>query len=274
MSHNIIGIVPDSFRIMRQLLDRIEDSKTGRVLLKESECDIPEVYVEYARETAATMGAKVLELPFADGVQPVDTDSTQLLLNSTWRATLCYTGISGVPLPAAASNTLRKETEVKLSVRLPPYCDPTKCNAEMKRVLEANPPYGARVIYDAKNGNYGWAAPKLPDWLETAVSTASTTYYGKPYRAIGEGGSIPFMAMLGKKFPKTSFVITGTHNTVLCYLPCCSHVLLAAVCTLTGVLGPGSNAHGPNEFLEMNYTKKIICCVAHILAAHAQPHAD
>jgi acetylornithine deacetylase/succinyl-diaminopimelate desuccinylase-like protein len=68
--------------------------------------------------------------------------------------------------------------------------------------------------------------------------------FGKPVAFHGEGGSIPFMAMLGEKFPGTQFVVTG-------------------------VLGPHSNAHGPNEFLHIPFAKKLSVCVATILADHA-----
>ena len=61
---------------------------------------------------------------------------------------------------------------------------------------------------------------------------------------MGEGGTIPFMAMLGEQFPNAQFLITG-------------------------VLGPKSNAHGPNEFLHIEYAKRLTVCVAEVLAAHA-----
>ena len=171
-------------------------------------------------------------------------DLAELVLNRTWRPFLAVTGADGLPSPASAGNVLRPRTQFVLSLRLPPTLDAPTAGKRMKKLLEANPPYGAKVGYEYGQAATGWHSPQLAPWLEKSVDEASRRHYGKPAMWMGEGGTIPFMAMLGVKFPKAQFLITG-------------------------VLGPHSNAHGPNEFLHIGYAKKLTACVADVLSAHA-----
>jgi acetylornithine deacetylase/succinyl-diaminopimelate desuccinylase-like protein len=175
-------------------------------------------------------------------MKPNGADLAELVLNRTWRPALSVTGLAGAPAPVDAGNVLRPFTEARLSMRVPPTTDGKKASARMKQILEADPPYGARVTYQPEKEGSGWNAPKTASWLETALEDASQAVFGKPMAMMGEGGSIPFMGMLGEKFPEAQFVITG-------------------------VLGPHSNAHGPNEFLHIDYAKKLTACVADVLAA-------
>jgi acetylornithine deacetylase/succinyl-diaminopimelate desuccinylase-like protein len=238
------GVVPSSFRIARQLLDRLEDSKTGRILPKEFHCEIPAERVEQARTAGETLGASVYQkFPFAAGTQPMVTDFGEAILNRTWRPYLAVVGADGMPAIKDAGNVLRPKTALKLSLRLPPLIDGQQATRDMKRILEVDPPHGARVTFQADQGASGWSAPPTAPWLKAALESASQTYYARPAAMIGEGGTIPFMAMLGKHFPAAQFLITG-------------------------VLGPKSNAHGPNEFLHVPYAKKLTACVAQVVAAH------
>jgi acetylornithine deacetylase/succinyl-diaminopimelate desuccinylase-like protein len=168
----------------------------------------------------------------------------EALLNRTWRPALSVVGADGLPSIANAGNVLRPGTSLKLSLRIPPTLDGAHATQDMKRILEADPPHGAVVRFEADQGASGWNAPPTAPWLATALEAASQTHYAQPAAAMGEGGTIPFMAMLGKHFPAAQFLITG-------------------------VLGPHSNAHGPNEFLHVPYAKKLTACVADVIAAHA-----
>jgi acetylornithine deacetylase/succinyl-diaminopimelate desuccinylase-like protein len=239
------GIVPSSFRIARMLLSRIEDEKTGTLNLPEAFAQIPPERIAEAKESAATLGDAVYsKLPFAGYTKPMSMDLTELVLNRTWRPQLAVTGMDGYPTPENGGNVLLPFTTAKLSLRLPPTCDAARATDALKRALEADAPYGAEVEFDAEGGQSGWNAPKLAPWLSQSLAKASEAHFGKPAAMMGEGGSIPFMAMLGEKFPKTQFVVTG-------------------------VLGPHSNAHGPNEFLHIPTAKKVSACIADILADHA-----
>ena len=239
------GIVPSSFRIARKLLDRIEDAATGHVLPAEFHAPIPAERVEQAGRAAEILGDIVIgKYPFADGTQPMVTDRAEALLNRTWRPALSVVGADGLPSSANAGNVLRPQTSLKLSLRLPPPIDGDHASQHLKRLLEADPPYGANVHFDDESGATGWSAPPTQAWLGSAIDEASSLFYDKPAAAMGEGGTIPFMAMLGKHFPEAQFLITG-------------------------VLGPHANAHGPNEFLHVPYAKKLTACVAFVLAAHA-----
>jgi acetylornithine deacetylase/succinyl-diaminopimelate desuccinylase-like protein len=239
------GIVPSSFRIARRILDRLEDAATGRVLPAAFHAPIPDERVRQAKQAAEIMGASVIaKYPFAGDTQPMVVDHAEAVLNRTWRPALSVVGADGLPAIADAGNVLRPRTALKLSLRIPPPIDGEAATRAMKTLLEADPPHNATVCFEADQGATGWNAPATAPWLERALDAASRTFYDKPAAAMGEGGTIPFMAMLGKHFPSAQFLITG-------------------------VLGPKSNAHGPNEFLHIPYATKLTACVATILAAHA-----
>ena len=238
------GIVPSSFRILRSLLSRIEDEATGRMKLPELFAQIPEDRRKQASETAKILGESVWhDLPFAGRTGPMTEGNSELILEKTWRPQLAVTGMDGYPLPANAGNVLLPFSTAKLSLRLPPTVDAQDARMALKAALEKEPPYDAEVVFDVPRGDNGWNAPTLAPWLEASLNKASHAAFGKPVAFQGEGGSIPFMAMLGHSFPKTQFVVTG-------------------------VLGPHSNAHGPNEFLHIPFAKKLSACIAQILADH------
>jgi len=239
------GIVPSSMRILRQLLDRLEDSATGEIRLRDLYAEIPPERLEQARKVAEVLGDEVYsKFPWVEGMQPVSRDPVDLILNRTWRPQLAVTGQAGMPALKDAGNVLRPQTTLTLSIRLPPTLSPGAAQDSLRELLGANPPSGARVTLDFHEPAPGWNAPALAPWLGDALDEASQAFYGQPALHMGEGGSIPFMGMLGEKFPEAQFVITG-------------------------VLGPQSNAHGPNEFLHIAYAKKLTACVAHVLAKHA-----
>src|SRR5205085_7443135 len=195
-----------------------------------------------ARETARILGTSVWDkFPFIDGMQPVSDDALELLLNRTWRPALSYTGQAGFPDLVQGGNVLRPKTSLKLSLRLPPTLDATDVDRRLRELLENDPPYGARVTFEPEKGGTGWEAPQVEPWLEESLSRASEAFFGKPMTTFGEGGSIPFMGMLGTRYPNAQFVITG-------------------------VLGPHSNAHGPNEFLDIRMAKNVSACMAQVLA--------
>ncbi len=240
------GIVPSSMRVMRQLLNRIEDAETGEVLVPELHAEIPEQRRRQASRVAEVLDKEIhTAYPFVDGVQPMNPDLTELVLNRTWRPTVSYTGMGGLPALSDAGNVLRPFSAFKLSFRLAPTADSTIASAKLKEVLEANPPSGAAIEFNAEKSANGWNAPELAQWLEEAVDEASSSYFGNTAAYMGEGGSIPFMGMLGEKFPKAQFLITG-------------------------VLGPASNAHGPNEFLHIEMGKKLTSCVASVVDSHSR----
>jgi acetylornithine deacetylase/succinyl-diaminopimelate desuccinylase-like protein len=239
------GIVPSSFRILRSLLSRIEDETTGRMTLPELSVEIPRERQTQAKEAAAILGDEVWSgLPFAGVTKPMAQGNAELILEKTWRPQLAVTAMDGYPLPADGGNVLLPYSTAKLSLRLPPTLEAETARTALKKTLEASPPYDADVTFDGPHGDNGWNAPTLAPWLEASLNQASTAAFGKPVAFQGEGGSIPFMAMLGEKFPGTQFVVTG-------------------------VLGPHSNAHGPNEFLHIGFAKKLSACIAAVLADHA-----
>jgi len=239
------GLVASSFRVVRQLLDRLEDADTGAIKLEALHVPIPPERAAQARAAAAVLGDEVWEkLPLQPGVRAITDDNAELILNRTWRPALAVTGAEGLPAIANAGNVMRPFTRLKLSLRVPPRLDAARAAADVKALLEHEPPYGAKVSFSSGGGSNGWDAPPLAPWLGRALENASRRHFGRPAMYLGEGGSIPFMGMLGAKFPNAQFCITG-------------------------VLGPGSNAHGPNEFLHLPTARKLTLCVADVLSAHA-----
>lgn len=238
------GVVPSSFRLLRQLLSRIEDEKTGRILLEGLHVEIPAERQQQAEKCAEVLDTAVFDkFPFLPGMTPMSDELAELVLNRTWRPALSVTGIGGMPQLESAGNVLRPHTAVKLSLRLPPTLDGKRAGELLQEALLSDPPNGAKVTLELEKASSGWNAPAMAPWLESAVDAASQAFYGRPAMYMGEGGSIPFMGMLGEKFPGAQFMITG-------------------------VLGPHSNAHGPNEFLHIDMGKRVTACVAHVIAAH------
>ena len=240
------GIAPTPFRILEQLLGRIENPVTGDVLLDELQSAIPKDRRAQAATAAQVLGASVAgKLPFAAGAQPLSNDPTELLINSSWRATLAVTGAEGLPPLQSAGNVLLPEIAVKLSLRLPPTCDARRAMGAVREALLRDPPYAAQVSFEPGSAEGGWNAPAFAPWLEESIDRASRAVYGRGAVHIGCGGTIPFMGMLGQRFPRTQFFITG-------------------------VLGPHANAHGPNEFLHLEYAQQLTACVSLVLADYAR----
>ena len=244
------GLVPSSFRIMRQVLDRLEDSATGRLLPASFHCEVPANRLAQAQATAAILGEEVYKrFPWAHYdcggsttfALPTTTDPLQALLNRTWLPTLSVTGAEGFPAIQDAGNVLRPWTAFKLSLRLPPLVDAAAAVQELKALLEDNAPYQAKVTFDSGGGATGWNAPAATPWFETALNEASQAHFGASCGYIGQGGTIPLMNMLSEGFPKAQMMVCG-------------------------VLGPRSNAHGPNEFLHVPYARKLTAAVAQVLA--------
>jgi acetylornithine deacetylase/succinyl-diaminopimelate desuccinylase-like protein len=240
------GIAPTPFRILEQLLARIENPVTGDLLLDELHVQMPADRRAQAVAAARVLGSSVAgKLPWARGVQAVSNDPTELIINSTWRGTLAVTGADGLPPVVSAGNVLLPELSAKLSLRLPPTCDAARAMQAVRETLERDPPYGAQVSFESGSATDGWNAPPLAPWLQESVNRASRAVYRADAVHTGCGGTIPFMGMLGERFPRTQFFITG-------------------------VLGPQANAHGPNEFLHIGYAKQLTACVSLVLADHAR----
>lgn len=244
------GVVPSSFRILRQVLDRLEDSKTGRLLPQSFHCEVPPERLDQARATAAILGEELYKrFPWVhydcEGdtrfALPMTTDPLQALLNRTWTPTLSVTGAEGLPDLQNAGNVLRPHTAFKLSLRLPPLVEAAAAVQELKTLLEDNAPYQARVTFEGLSSATGWNAPETAPWFSRALDEASRNFYGAPCGYIGQGGTIPLMNMLSRGFPKAQMMVCG-------------------------VLGPQSNAHGPNEFLHVPYARRLTAAVAQVIA--------
>lgn len=238
------GTVPSTFRVLRALLSRLENESNGVIRPEPLHAPIPRNRIAEARDVASVLGSEVFGMfPFCEGARPVTDDLTGLVLNRTWRPALAVVGADGLPPTEAAGNVLRPMTSAKLSLRLPPTVDSALALAEVKEVLESNPPYGAKVRFTDCEGANGWDAPPMPRWFADSVDRASQSFFGKHAVFMGEGGSIPFVALLAARFPEAQYLITGAH-------------------------GPNANAHGPNEFLDLPTARRLTCTVAQVLADH------
>ena len=237
------GIVPNPFTILRTLLDRLEDANTGAIRLPELRVPIPEERVRQAENAARVLGGAIVDdFPLLEGVGVLAEDPVELLLNNSWRPALAVTGQDGIPSVTQAGNVLLPQLTCKLSLRLPPTLRAEQATAAVKRLLETDAPFGARITVTGGGAN-GWNAPPLAPWLAEVTDASSWEFFGREACYLGVGGSIPFMAMLGERFPEAQFLITG-------------------------VLGPQANAHGPNEFLHTPYAKKLNGCLVRVIEAH------
>lgn len=239
------GVVPSSFRVLRRLLSRIEDDRDGTMLLPELFVDIPPDRAEQAQQTGADLGPVLDEFPVVPTAEPMAATPAEQILNRTWRPALSLVGMDGIPATADAGNVLRPFTRAKLSIRIPPTCDAERAATAVTAALEEDPPHGVNVTCTIADIGPGWNAPQTAPWLAAALDAASIAAFGNPARYVGEGGTIPFMGMLGERFPDAQFLITG-------------------------VLGPGTNAHGPNEFFHVPTAKRVTAAVAHVVDAHAR----
>jgi acetylornithine deacetylase/succinyl-diaminopimelate desuccinylase-like protein len=243
------GIAATPFMVLRALLSRIEDQATGEITLDALRVELPADRRAQIERAARILGPGVAaRMPFVAGARPISADPAELLTRNTWRATLAVTGAEGLPPLGSAGNVLLPEIALKLSIRIPPAIDAAAATAALRDALESSPPFGAEVRLENAGGMQGWNAPSFAPWLEDSMQRASQTVFGRDVVHLGCGGSIPFMGMLGERFPHTQFLITG-------------------------VLGPQSNAHGPNEFLDIAYTRKLIACVAEVLGDFAARRA-
>ena len=238
------GVVPSSFRVLRKLLSRIEDEDSGQITLDGLHVDIPEQRIDQAKLAAETLGEGVYrKYPWAVSDPDPSESPYELLLNNTWRPTMSVTGAEGLPALVDAGNVQLPFNTLKLSFRLPPTCDADEAAAVVTEALMADTPPLTTVSFEADSTMAGWNAPPVAEWLEASMNKASQAFFGKPSMYMGTGGTIPFMGMLGEKFPEAQFLITG-------------------------LLGPNSNAHGPNEFLHIETGKRLTSCVAQVLEDH------
>jgi acetylornithine deacetylase/succinyl-diaminopimelate desuccinylase-like protein len=238
------GIVPGPFRIARELIERLEDGSSGEIRPVGLHVEIPAARREQAAAAAAALAGDVQgKYPLLEGVQPVTGDGVELILNRTWRPALAVIGQGGLPSLDQAGSVLLPSCSLRLSLRLPPTCDARVASERVSALLCADPPHGARVDFRAEAPCAGWEAPPVAGWLERSTQRASQEFFGRPACWMGEGGSIPFMAMLGRRFPRAQYLITG-------------------------VLGPASNAHGPNEFLHLPTARRLTGCVAQVISDH------
>ena len=234
------GLAADSFMILRNILDRLEDSKNGKII-DEFQVEIPKNRIAECKQVALIEGDTVFKkLKFTEGTKPMSNDNTELLLNNTWRPTLAIVGASGLPEHSTAGNVLRSSTTVRLSMRLPPSLDASKAASRMVEILESNPPYNCKIVAKLHAAGPGWNSNDLSEKIKKSLKTSSDKIFGRDIMSYGMGGSIPFIKQLGDNFPTSDFLVLG-------------------------LLGPGSNAHTVNECLHIPYCKKLTTIVSHAL---------
>lgn len=237
------GIIPSSFRIARSLISRIEDEATGEILLPELATEITPQLREEAKAVVDVLGDSAwTDLPTLEGLEPQTPGATEVILSGNWRPSLSVTGVDGMPSIANAGNVLRTHTALKLSMRIPPGVDADAAQAAMVTALEDAPPHNARVSFKSDAAANGFRAPEMSSEIEAALHAASKATFGNPMQVFFMGGTIPFLAMMQEKYPEAGFLVTGS-------------------------LGPGGNAHGPDEKLHIPATKAVTTCLVAAIAS-------
>ena len=155
---------------------------------------------------------------------------------------MAITGASGLPDVAKAGNVLRPSTSARLSLRLPPNADPAKTQAAFVKLLSEDIPYNCKVDIKSGHSGQGWCMKDPEQWMKDAFQDVGTDFFdGNKPGSYGIGGSIPFLAELGKMYPETAIYALG-------------------------VLGPRANAHAPNECINLDYTKRLTGALSHLIA--------
>lgn len=234
------GLAPDSFTVLRNILDRIDDSKTQKVI-EEFHVEVPKNRLDEINRVAELKKEKVLEhVKLTPGVEPLTHDYTELIIRNTWAPTLVVVGASGLPAHDTAGNVLRPNTSFRLSMRLPPTYDPNVAMERLNEIVTKDPPFNAKITTSRKNPGPGWNNKQFSQKLHDSLNTSSQKLWGKEYFSFGEGGSIPFIKLLADSFPECEIIVCG-------------------------VLGPNSNAHSCNEALNIGYCKNITSTITHTL---------
>ena len=247
-SGEVGGIVPETFRVMRHLLNRLDDPKTG-LPMEELNTELPAYARPEAERMVALSGeAMCKKYKMEEGVKYCSQDNlVEMYLNNTWRANLSVTGAGGLPDYNRAGNVVRPQTTLRLSYRLPPNMDCHKAAAIVKQKLTTDVPHDCIVEIKGDHNGNGWCMKDPEPWFHDVINNASKNFYDREYGSYGMGGSIPFLSQLGGLYPNTFIVALG-------------------------LLGPQSNAHAPNESVNLTYAKKLTMCMSHILVDVANGH--
>lgn len=246
-SGEVGGIIPETFRIVRQLLDRIDNAATGMVV-DDFQVEIPQWAKDEAQFMANLSGSEMhSKYDYCDGGACMDQDNLpEMYLNNTWRANMSITGAAGLPDTSIAGNVVRSSTAVKISLRLPPSATPASCEAKLIEILSANPPNNAKVTVKGGHSGQGWCMKPMDPWLTSVVKRAGSDFFeGKDTGSYGMGGSIPFLAELDKMYPDTTILALG-------------------------LIGPKSNAHAVNECINLTFAKKLTKALSHLIAEVAE----
>lgn len=236
------GMVPSATRILRLLIERIEDSRTGRIIHTPLNPPITEDMKTRCKDIADALGSdyvKAFKIP--ENLRMSGATIEETVQMNLWESGLEIVGLDGLPSVKDAGNVLTPRIAVKLSLRLAPSLDPHEAEKELRRVLETNPPYGATVTFTPDAAAGGWLSKPMSERTRKAATVAAEAVYGKPPKGSGVGASIPFIKMMTNAYPIADNLVIG-------------------------VLEPTSHEHGPNENLNIRVTKNITEWVARFLA--------
>ena len=163
------------------------------------------------------------------------------VINNTWKSTIVVTGMSGFPEAEIAGNVLRKSTSCRLSIRTPPTLSKEKAKKTIEKILTENIPYNAKVKVDFPALVDGWILKKLDSKINESFMKSSMFLFGSECYNLGSGITIPFVNMLNEKYKNCNMFVSG-------------------------LLGPKSNAHSPNECLNIDYSIKLTVALAHLIS--------
>lgn len=241
-SGSFSGIVPDPFTVAMTLLGRIQHPETGEILLDTLQAQIPALRLKQIQEVSLRMGDQIWKTaPLLENVQPKYGNNDAILIQSTWKPSLTIIGIDGIPSIQNAGNVIQGSVSLRLSFRIPPGIDIDNALQSINDCFTQNIPYGCSVTWNSLEYLPGWCAPSHSVKYEKLFHDAGEQVFEEKTLACGQGASIGFIPKFEKLFPKTEII-------------------------LIGVLGPQSNAHSPNEALNVLYTQKLIETIAIVLS--------
>ncbi len=230
------GMVPDVSLALCRSVSRLCD-EDGRMAV--GRVQVPPEWSQAAWDVPLTEEVFKKGAHLIDGVSALPDRGTPPA-EWMWRQPSITVVATTLPTPAQKKNALRSEASMTLSVRLAPGQTADEMYAAIEQVVMTNPPAGVELSLERKGWDgEGWLyTPKGPAF--DCADRAYVKAWGRPMVQVGVGGSIPFVALFGRRYGDLPLI-------------------------LNGVMDPETTAHGPNESMHLGVFRKAILANVHLL---------
>ena len=239
------GIIAENLFLMRKIYDGLVDSTNGEFKLEEfkiAEDKIPAIVMEQMQKEIEIVGDNFIKnIPLYEGVSPLKTDVKELMINNRWKPSCFILGIDNCPKTEDRGFGVSSGINVRMSIRIPPTVDKNKAIEALKKALSDNIYFGAQVKLGYLDYGEGVLLANMSNKVKNILNKASLEFFGNESVFTGVGGSIPFIGYFQSKYPNTDIICTG-------------------------IVGSDSHEHGPNENLNIEACKKMVCVLCYFLS--------